>query len=104
MSVWFYRNLGDAMLADEPLSRLTADFVESYEQAGRPHDMALFIRHESDGSLHCEVVVYFSPAAADAARAAGAVPCPTPAPDGLSLLAGADVAVMPTPSTEKPGN
>lgn len=91
MEVWYSRNLGDAMLADEALSRVTAGFADAWENAGRPGDMGLFMRHESDGRLHCEVKVYFSPAAADMARAWGATPCPAPSPEGLSLLAGADV-------------
>jgi len=48
------------------------------------------MRHESEGRLHCEVRVYFSPAAADVAKAVGAIACKKPASNGLSLLAGPD--------------
>ena len=51
--------------------------------------MAIFIRHESEGRLHCKVNAYFSPAAGAVAEAVGARPCSKPAPDGLGLLAGA---------------
>jgi hypothetical protein len=95
MSVWYAKNLGDALLADEALGCVVAAFSESYENAGRPAGMGLFVRHESEGRLHCEVVVYFTPAAADVARALGAAPCRTPSRDGLSLLAGADTSMAP---------
>jgi hypothetical protein len=50
--------------------------------------MAVFTRPESEGRLHCEVIVYFSPAAQQVAMAFGAEPCEKPARDGLGLLAG----------------
>ena len=59
-----------------------------YERAGRPPDMAVFVRQESEGRLHCEVRAYFSPAAARVARALDAAPCNRPVPAGLDLLAG----------------
>lgn len=85
---WFSKNLGDAMFASEPLNDIKALFLASFIRAGRPQDMALFVRHESEGRLHCEVVAYFSPAAADVAREIGALRCPRPSPDGLSLSVG----------------
>ncbi|MDQ2693115.1 MAG: hypothetical protein M3Y68_13840 [Chloroflexota bacterium] len=53
-----------------------------------PPEIAVFTRLESEGRLHCELVVYFSPAAAELARKFGASPCERPAPAGLALLAG----------------
>ena len=50
--------------------------------------MAVFMRSDSDGHLHCEVTAYFSPGAANVARIVDARPCAAPRREGLSLLAG----------------
>ena len=92
MSSWFSKSLGDPLLAGEPLSRLEALFRAERAKAGDPRDMALFIRHESEGRLHCEVRAYFSPASAAVASAMDADPCARPSPAGLSLLVGAPEA------------
>ena len=92
MSTWFTVNLGDAMLAGEALEHIKALFLAEYGKAGRPKDMAVFFRHESDGRLHCEVKVYFSPATLLVAKAVAASPCTKPSSDGLGLLAGPDEA------------
>lgn len=89
MSRWFSKSLGDPLLAGEPLERIEELFRSEYERAGGPEDMAIFVRHESEGRLHCEVRAYFSPASAPVARGVDAVPCDRPSPEGLSLLAGA---------------
>ena len=88
MSHWFAKSLGDALLAGELRSRIEVVFRTEYAGAGRPVDMAVFVRQESEGRLHCEVRAYFSPAAARVARAVDAAPCNPPVPDGLDLLAG----------------
>lgn len=88
MRIWFESNLGDAMLAEASLDRVTALFLAEYEKVGRPAEMAVFVRHESEGRLHCEVKVYFSPASAVVAKAVEARPCQRPSSDGLGLLAG----------------
>lgn len=92
MSGWSTRSLGDATLAWAELDGVERLFRSEYGKAGCPEDMAVFVRLESDGRLHCEVKVYFSPAAAAVAREADAEPCERPAPDGLSLLAGGERA------------
>ena len=89
MSPWFSKSLGDPRLAGEPLSRLEALFRAARVQAGDPGEMALFVRQESGGRLHCELTAYFSPASAAVARAVEADRCERPSPEGLSLLAGA---------------
>lgn len=89
MNGWFCKHLGDGILATGPLGRIEDLFREEYARAGAPKHMALFVRQQSDGRLHCEVSVYFSPAAAAVARAVGAIPCGRPRPEGLSLLVGA---------------
>ena len=90
MRVWFSKNLGDAMLACEPLGHLKELFLPVYAKADSPEEMAAFIRHESEGRLHCEVKVYFSPASVIVAREVDAEPCERPSPDGLSLLVGSE--------------
>jgi hypothetical protein len=88
MSTWFSCNLGDAMLAGEPLDNIKTLFLSEYEKANSSKTMAVFFRHESEGRLHCEVKVYFSPQTAVVAKAANAVPCEKPLPGGLGLLVG----------------
>jgi len=88
MNKWFLKNLGDGIVASEPLACLEQAFSLQYASAGRPQDMALFIRHESAGQLHCDVRVYFSPAAVAVAREFDAKPCGRPSANGLGLLAG----------------
>jgi len=88
MSAWSTKNLGDAMLAGEALARLEALFLSVYGKSGRSSDIAIFIRHESEGRLHCEVKAYFSPGAVVVAKTLDADPCARPSRDGLSLLIG----------------
>jgi len=92
MSVWFTKNLGDAMLAGESLEQIKTLFLSAYEQSGNADEMALFFRHESEGRLHCEVKIYFPPASAFVAQAVDAIPCNKPSPDGLGLLAGSEAS------------
>jgi hypothetical protein len=88
MDEWFASNLGDAMLAGGSLDHIKSLFLSEHEKASRPTDMAVFFRHESEGRLHCEVKVYFSPASAAVAEMVDALPCRKPASYGLGLLAG----------------
>jgi hypothetical protein len=106
MSVWFLKNFGDAMLAWEPLGQLEERFQSEYAKAGNPRDMAIFVRHESEGRLHCEVKAYFSPAAAGMAQEFGADPCRRPSRDGLSLLVGDEeswLVLFPESRGQEPG-
>ncbi len=86
---WYSKPLGDGMWADVPSEEIKRLFQPLFESAGRPAAMAVFTRHE-EGSLHCEWVAYFSPAAAEVAQAVEAVPCEKPIREGLTLLAGND--------------
>lgn len=88
MEGWFSKNLGDPLLAAEALGRIEAAFRDAFTAAGQPNGMALFLRHESEGRLHCELKLYFSPAAEAVARAVHADACLRPSPHGLSLYAG----------------
>ena len=85
---WFWKILGDGMTAWEPAGEIEAAFEPLFAQAGKPADMAVFTRYESEGRLQCEVTAYFSPATAPIARRLGAQPCARPVRAGLDLLAG----------------
>ena len=92
MGGWFVANLGEAPFAAALLEDAKALFLHASEKAHHPPDMALFFRHESEGRLHCELHLYFTPGAASLAQTLGAEPCPVPSPDGLDLLAGSESA------------
>ena len=88
MRTWFFKNLGDAMLAGDQQDRIKQLLLSAYSEGDSPREMAAFIRYESEGRLHCEVKIYFSPMSIAVAREVDAVPCEKPSPDGLSILAG----------------
>ncbi|MEJ2454163.1 MAG: hypothetical protein P8103_08420 [Candidatus Thiodiazotropha sp.] len=92
MKTWFRKELGDATLAWEVLERIKHSFESVYRTAGEPEDMAIFIRHESEGRLHCQAVLYFTPSSALVAKAFEASSCQPPASADLSLLAGSHMA------------
>ena len=85
---WYSLEIGDGIMAAEPSAEIEQAFLKDFAAQGRPVEMAIFSRHESEGRLHCEVVVYFSPAAASLARQFEAGPCEKPARAELGLLAG----------------
>ena len=88
MDSWYSKELGDAITAGMPSDEIEQAFQQLFVAAGKPPNMAVFTRQESEGRLHCEVTAYFSPAAKDVAKAFGAQPCEKPAWSGLGLLAG----------------
>jgi hypothetical protein len=88
MNTWFSSNLGDPMLAEESLEQIKKLFLLEYKQAKSAQEMAVYFRHESTGGVHCELIVYFSPATKHVAQAMSAIPCKTPSPEGLGLLVG----------------
>jgi hypothetical protein len=92
MGVWYTKNLGDAMLAQDDLDQIKELFLSTYGNYINSNDVAVFIRHESEGHLHCEVKAYFSPAMAMMARKVDADPCNRPSTDGLSLLVGSELS------------
>lgn len=85
MTSWFTMNLGDAMLAPAALSRIAAVAQAAGFSSVDSEPAAIYVRHES-ASLHCEVVVYFSPLACGVARCLAARPCVAPATQGLCPL------------------
>ncbi len=92
MSVWFRKNLGDAMLAFLVLDDVENICLSAHKKANCPNEMAVFLRHESEERLQCEIIVYFSPAMAHIAGELEATPCEQPTKYGLSLLVGAPIA------------
>ncbi len=90
MNRWYRVSLGDGMMAPTPTAEIEEAFLPVFAAAGSPPEMAVFIRPESEGRLHCEVIAYFSPDAQDVALAFDAEPCQKPAPAGLGLLAGGE--------------
>lgn len=96
MRAWYTLNLGDAMLAAEPMQQIQQQFHTEYFKRGKPRDMALYMRHETRCQLHCELILYFSPGAAMLAKNLGAIPCALPAAGSLALLAGTADANLPS--------
>ncbi len=88
MQTWFIKNLGDAMLASDKLTQIEQFILSKEQKSTRTKEMAIFLRHESEGCLHCQVKVYFSPKASMAAKAFNAMPCAKPSPIDLSILVG----------------
>lgn len=75
-------------MASMPAAQIEEAFLKSFVAAGRPTEMAVFTRPESEGRLHCEVIAYFSPASREVAIVFDAKPCGRPARAGLGLMAG----------------
>lgn len=88
MNIWYSISLGDGIMAAAPTAEIEEKFLRSFTAAGKPPEMAVFTRAESEGRLHCEVFAYFSPAAANVAKVFDAEPCAKPVRAGLGLLAG----------------
>ena len=88
MDTWYSKGLGHGMMAATPSDQIENVFLQLFHAAGKPLNMAVFTRHESEGRLHCEVTAYFSPAATDVAKVFGAQPCEEPSSTGLGLIAG----------------
>ncbi len=87
-NTWYFLDLGDAMMADQPMDQIRKAFEEFVLQNGKSADVAIFTRNDSEGRLHCQVTAYFSPSAVEIAKAFQASPCPKPSKDNLDLLAG----------------
>jgi hypothetical protein len=88
MHCWHSLSLGDALTAHLELERIRESLEAHYPPAVRPADASVYVRLESTGGLHCEVIVFFSPATATLAREFGATPCNPPLLDALQRLSG----------------
>ncbi|OZG73178.1 hypothetical protein BTA51_11860 [Hahella sp. CCB-MM4] len=86
MTGWYRKNLGDALLADVALSEIQTKACDMLQQTQSQEEAPVYYRHESEGRLHCELIVYFSPAAEQLARAFEAIPCSPPSLSGMSRL------------------
>lgn len=87
-SKWFSLAAGDGVSSTSVCGQIETRFAPMYEAADRPAGMAVFKRHDFETSMHCEVTVFFSPAAESLARAFGAKPCAKPPRAGLERIAG----------------
>lgn len=85
---WSSLSLGDGIWAYSHIDQVRDTFGPLFVLAGAPLDMAVFTRYESEGRLQCEVIAYFSPAAATVAHIFNALPCEKPHRDNLDLLGG----------------
>lgn len=103
MSQWHNLNLGDALLAGMELERIERAFDDIYGRSRRAEQAAVFLRHTSEGQLHCDVIVYFSPQAEDLAQRMHADPCAAPLAAGLGLLKGPQTAWRLLETDDKPG-
>ena len=92
MDTWYSKELGDGMMAATPSAEIEEVFLRLFDIAGKPRNMAVFTRLESEGRLHCEVIAYFSPAAKEVAKTFDAQPCEKPSGAGLGLLAGDEIS------------
>jgi hypothetical protein len=90
MKRWHSLSLGDAVTAHVPLTRIREAFEVEFPAGARAADVAVFVRYESEGRLHCEATAFLSPQAGELARRLGAHACAAPVREGLELLAGGE--------------
>jgi hypothetical protein len=88
VSSWRSLSLGDAVTAVVPGAAVEDEARAMFAWLGASPDFALFRRLDTRASLHCEVTLYFSPAAEPLASRKGARPCARPARAGLELIVG----------------
>lgn len=85
---WYRLDLGDALVAAPRQHEIEQHVARARSDSVDPEELALYAMWLSEGRLHCELRLYFTPAAATVARACGAVPCAPPDPGALSRIAG----------------
>lgn len=78
------------MLVDSSLADIEQQFLAAYAKADNPTEMALFSRHESEGRLHCDLMLYLSPASFVVAEDIGAKSCNRPSSNSLALVSGSE--------------
>ena len=88
MYSWFKKELGDAVWAAPYLETLKEMFASIYGSSHAAGEAVVLVKYDSASHLHCEVTVYFSPAATTLATAVNAEPCVQPSFTDLSLLVG----------------
>lgn len=57
MNQWHILNLGDALLADIELQRMERAYDDAYGGDRTAELAAVFLRHVSEGQLHCDVIL-----------------------------------------------
>jgi hypothetical protein len=88
LSSWFSLPLGDAVSAVVAAAAVEDQARAMFAELGEPPGFAVFRSLDTRASLHCEVTLYFSPAAAPVANRNGARPCARPPRHGLELIVG----------------
>ena len=91
---WHVLNPGDPLLADEQLTQVLDAARIACSDAEGGSDPVVFQRHESEGRLHCELKLYFSPGLAAFAQSIGARVCRVPDSYSLSRVAGCEQAAQ----------
>jgi hypothetical protein len=89
-SAWYHLPLGDGTTAATTLDAIETAFARLDDC--HKTNAAVFKRFDTSHGLHCEVTVYFSPAAAALAEKFSATTCRKPLRAGLELLVGDDTA------------
>lgn len=90
---WYELNCGDPTLCDPIVQEVLKVYDEISHRGALSPGAAVFSRHESRGDLHCELILYFTPAAGYVASGVGAICSAQPASQGLSLIAGSSVTL-----------
>jgi hypothetical protein len=85
VTAWLAKNMGDAMPPWDSLDRIETLHTSLHGVVDGRREISVFIRHESDGRLHCKVMPCFSPDAFLLATALDAVPYSRPSKHDLSL-------------------
>jgi len=85
MDTWHSLNLGDAIEAAQPLSKIKEAIMLLLFASGGTPDIIAFSRENPETNI---MTAYFPPAASDVAIAFGATPCERPTRDGLIPIFG----------------
>ena len=80
---WHQLQIDDEMR--DPIHLIHRTFPALYEAAGRPSDMAIFVRPKAGTSRQ---IFYFAPGAQGFAKCVAATPCQRPTRKDMSLIAG----------------
>ena len=83
---WYSLNCGDPALCGSKVQEILLIFERISSACELPPGAAVFARHESNGDLHCELILYFTPEAITVARAVEAIACNKPVSRGLAKL------------------
>lgn len=85
---WYWKNIGDALLASSVLQQIKQAVIEQFPDAAHDPDIGVFWRQDSENGLHCDVNVYLCPKLAKIAGELDAKRCDKPILAGLECLIG----------------